>query len=112
MVQARTVRDVPHWFRSSLRRAYRLALDAHHSGRGGAAWKLFELVPCMLLRHSAIKGATGKKVFVARIARFLRGEWMDLLAEAHARATTWRATPPASDEQLWERLPKGGKIGG
>ncbi len=47
-----------------------------------AAWKLFILVPRMLLRPTDAKGSLGKAVFQERMRRFQAGDWETLIAEA------------------------------
>ena len=78
---ARTVREVPRWFRGSMRQAFGLALRSRDQ-RNQAAWKLFVLAPRMLLRPTEVDGEAGKKIFFERFRRFQRGEWEALLAEA------------------------------
>eukprot|EP00973_Karenia_brevis_P028692 3956716-Karenia_brevis.AAC.1 len=50
--------------------------------RPEAAWKLFILIPRMLLRPTVQQGEEGKKEFFERMRRFNRGDWIELLHEA------------------------------
>ena len=78
----RTVRDPPRWFRGSLLKAYGIALREWQRRATPAAWKLFLLVPRMLLRPTDERGEAGKHVFQHRMRRFQKGEWLPLLEEA------------------------------
>ncbi len=90
----RTVREPPRWFRGSLRQAFATALHTRDE-RPAAAWKLFVLVPRMLLRSMSEFGQVGKKQFFERMRRFQKGDWEALLAEAAAAAEEGR-------RQSWE----------
>ena len=80
----RRVREPPRWFRGSLRRAFHIALKQWDRTRDASAWKLMVLIPRMLLQPTEVQGDEGKEVFNARMRRFLRGDWQDLLDEAAA----------------------------
>ena len=76
-----TVREPPRWFRAQLRKAFALAMSEwQRSGRAGA-WKLFLLVPRMLLQPTELQGEAGKVTFHDRMRRFLRGDWEGLLKD-------------------------------
>ena len=77
----RTVREPPRWFRGQLRRAFGIALNEWRRTRSAAAWKVFLLVPRMLLEPTEEDGQAGKDIFAERMRRFLRGEWADLLVD-------------------------------
>ena len=79
----RTVREPPRWFRASMRQAFGLALRAYRQ-RPEAAWKLFVLIPRMLLRPTDENGEIGKAIFFERMRRFQSGDWAALLHEAAA----------------------------
>ena len=49
--------------------------------RSAAAWKVFLLVPRMLLEPTEESGQVGKDIFAERMRKFLRGEWVMLLEE-------------------------------
>ena len=68
-----TVRDPPRWFRGGLQQAFGVALREWNRHPSPAAWKLFLLVPRMLLAPTEEKGSAGKKVFQDGLRRFMRG---------------------------------------
>ena len=78
----RTVREPPRWFRGSLKRAYAVALRQWSREKTPETWKLVLLVPRLLLKPTETKGEAGKAVFNERFRRFLKGDWLSLLAEA------------------------------
>ena len=80
----RTVREPPRWFRGQLRRAFAVALQQWQRDKSTSSWKLVLLIPRLLLQPTAEKGGAGKKVFEERMQRFLRGEWLELLAQTPA----------------------------
>ena len=55
------------------------------------AWKLFFLIPQMLLRPTDVRGAEGKRIFAARMAHFDAGRWRQLLEEAAEDSVKQRA---------------------
>ena len=69
----RTIREVPRWFREKLRQAFLMSLK-HRESHADAGWKLFILTPRMLLKPTVERGEAGKKVFLDRMRRFVRGE--------------------------------------
>lgn len=75
----KTVRDPPRWFRASLRQAYAIALHAWQHNPNSRTWKAVLLTPWMLLTPSDVQSKAGKEVFSARLRRFLRGEWVQLI---------------------------------
>ena len=82
----RTVREPPRWFREPLRGAYKMVLEEWAAARSDAPWKLFALLPRMLLRPTSPHGANGKAEFLERLRRFRAGDWASLLEEARAGA--------------------------
>ena len=52
----RTVREPPRWFRGQLRRAFGIVLNEWRKTRSVAAWKIFLLVPRMLLEPTEETG--------------------------------------------------------
>ena len=81
----RTVREPPRWFRSQLRKAYQVAMSEwRRTGRAGA-WKVFLLIPRMLLGPTESQGEAGKAVFMERMRQFLRGDWQQLLRRVPAQ---------------------------
>ena len=77
-----TIRDAPFWFRTSIRRAYSIALSEWRRSKSTASWKLFVLIPRMLLRRTARGGRGGRDELEGRMARFLAGDMGGLVAEA------------------------------
>ena len=67
--QVVTLREPPRWLRGQLRAAFNLAMRERVRHRE-AAWKLFVLVPRMLLRKTLENGEEGKREFAARMRRF------------------------------------------
>ena len=76
----RTMREPPRWFRAMLRQAFMLALR-ERKHKADAAWKLFILIPRMLLRPTARMGEPGKRDIMERYRRFTAGDWLGLLAD-------------------------------
>ena len=77
--RVRTVREPPRWFRGQLLKAYCIALDEWSRTQSSAAWKLFLLIPRMLLQPTDERGEEGKAIFQERMRLFLRGDWLALL---------------------------------
>ena len=77
-----TVQDVPRWFRANLRRAFGVALRQWRQCGSSESWKLFLLIPQMLLRPTQARGQEGKAIYAQRMAAFDAGQWGELLAEA------------------------------
>ncbi len=81
------LKGVPHFLRGSVRSAFRLALEAvrRASRHGGSpvsrlrAWKLFNLVPRLILHKTHGENFIPKEVLLNRADRFQRGEWHRLL---------------------------------
>ena len=70
-----------HCFAVALRERYRArAQDSRAEER---AWKLFGLVPVMLLHRPRGTGSVGKDELVSRADDFVRGRWTDLLENIH-----------------------------
>lgn len=84
-----TTQAIPRCARAGLLHAFVLPLRVLAQPRATAlqterAWKLFLLVPRMLLRRTASSGAAGRAEYQRRLAAFNAGEWPALLAEARA----------------------------
>ena len=84
-----TVREVPEFFSRQLQEAFRVATsriqDMHGKGKEvelARAWKLFLLLPRMLLSRTKYKGEDGKAEFFDRFRAFQRGEWVKLVQQA------------------------------
>ena len=88
----RTVREVPRWFRASVRQAFGVALRAREHRRE-AAWKLLILTPRMLLRPTEVGGEAGKKIFFERLRRYQQGDWAALLEESVQSRSRTKSRP-------------------
>ena len=87
------MRSPPAFMRGAYKSILRFALQeaseanaAHDEQRLCRAWKLFLLVPRMLLFRSARGGLIPKNQFRGRFDRFVRGEWIGLLIEGEHMA--------------------------
>ena len=76
----------PQFMRGAYRAAMRLALEEIESGyiagderRTCRGWKLFLILPRMLLHRPARGGLVPKSRLLARITSFARGDWEELL---------------------------------
>eukprot|EP00973_Karenia_brevis_P005099 700396-Karenia_brevis.AAC.1 len=106
----RTVRDVPRWFRASLRHAFMFALRARHH-RPVAGWKLFILIPRMLLRPTEENGEDGKRIFLERYRRFQAGDWASLLQDASANSgQSWTTCASEESDKLKRREAAADKV--
>ena len=90
-----TVKDVPFWFRGSLKRAFLISLREWRNNKSASAWKLFLLTPRMLLRPTEQQGETGKRIFTERMAAFETGKWLQLIEEAAAEGRTQQVVRPS-----------------
>ena len=84
-----TIREVPEFFSSQLREAFSIAtarIREMHAKKKEAelerAWKLFLLLPRMLLSRTKYQGEDGKAEFFSRFRAFKRGDWMTLVQQA------------------------------
>ena len=105
----RTMKEPPKWFRGNLRRAYDIALDEWDRNNSAGSWMLFQLTSRLLLTPTKTKGEAGKEELIQRFDRFLRGEWVELLAETEPAPTQQRPQrdarredPEATRERLYE----------
>ena len=83
------LKSCPHFLRGRLREAFQVALrerfraklmgDEDGQVRG---WKLFALVPMMLLHRPCGTGSVGRCELVHRADRFAAGRWAELIREA------------------------------
>ena len=96
------LRDVPRFQAPGVRRAFVFALRAplHPAPQAGItserAWKLFLLVPRMLLGRPDQSGATGRATLLQRVTDFEAGRWTPLLRPARPSA---QQRPPTSSPQ-------------
>ena len=84
--RAAVMRTVLHFLRSSFRNAMKLALEEAtwenyrmNTVRQERGWKLFMLLPRMLLHRPPSGGLISKEKLVGRFQIFARGEWIPLL---------------------------------
>ena len=84
-----TVREVPEFFSRQFQEAFYIAtsrIRTMHSQKKELelerAWKLFLLLPRMLLTRTRMKGEDGKNEFFYRIREFHRGDWLTLVQQA------------------------------
>ena len=87
-----TVREVPEFFRRQVQEAFHVATSRIRTMHGKdkekeleRAWKLFLLLPRMLLSRTKSKGDHGKKEFFARFRSFQRGDWLTLVQNARVK---------------------------
>ena len=87
-----TVREVPEFFRRQVQEAFHVATSRIRTMHGKdnekeleRAWKLFLLLPRMLLSRTKSKGDDGKKEFFARFRSFQRGDWLTLVQSARVK---------------------------
>ena len=83
--RAVVMRSIPFFLRGPYRNAMLLALEeicASEALRRARGWKLFLLLPRMLLHRPPRGGTMPKKRLEARFDRFARGQWSELLRES------------------------------
>ena len=92
-LRARVMRSVPFVFRGAYRMAIRVSMQAIISGveaqsdvQTERGWKLFFLLPRMLLYRPGRGGLVPRRQLEVRIRQFQEGEWLDLLNESARRA--------------------------
>ena len=97
-----TLKKCPHFMRGRLRHCFAVALRERYRAKGAQdsraeerAWKLFGLVPVMLLHRPRGTGSVGKDELVSRADDFVRGRWTNLLENIH---DTSRQPRPATCE--------------
>ena len=81
-----------------LKRTYAESNDA--VAARSRAWKLFLLVPRMLLHRPKGTGQIGKEELLARLDRFEGGDWLTLLASAEAQVCKGRGQPLSRGARL------------
>ena len=75
------MKSVPKFFKGPYRKAMRVAMDGANCGvpaRQEGGWKLFVLLPRLLLFRHARGGNLGKEKFAKRYDMFVDGEWAEL----------------------------------
>ena len=104
------LKSCPHFLRGRLRESFQVALRERHRAKMVQdeqaeirAWKLFGLVPLMLIHRPSGTGAVGRSELCHRADEFARGHWSKLVTDAlqicphHARP---RAERSESEEQV------------
>ena len=83
--RARVMRSVPHVLKGAFRMALRVAFqeifdgtEANNEARVVRGWKLFLLLPRMLLFRPPRGGVVPRKKLESRIRLFQEGEWLTL----------------------------------
>ena len=61
------------------------------------SWKLFLLLPLMLLRRTENRGNAGRRELEERFLQFQRGSWQELLSPIEKVSKVPRASPPEHD---------------
>ena len=84
------LQSCPFQLRGRFRQASRVALETLHNGVVGhdvlmetRGWKLFILLPFILLRRHRGCAQVGKDELCRRFDKFIAGEWADLIREGH-----------------------------
>ena len=84
------LQSCPFQLRGRFKQASRVALEILHNGVVGhdllletRGWKLFILLPFMLLRRPRGLAKVGKDELCCRFDKFIAGEWADLIREGH-----------------------------
>ena len=109
--RARVMRSVPHVLKGVFRMALRVAFqeifdgtEANNEARVVRGWKLFLLLPRMLLFKPPRGGVVPRKKLESRIRLFQEGEWLSLLRDsatcsemAHTSAVRRRRRGQAED---------------
>ena len=110
------MRTVPHImrgaFRLAIRRASEEILEGHRSdndARKAQGWKLFMLLPRMLLFRPCREGLVPRKHLEERVRLFQEGQWLQLLEQSQANdlqgqvSTRRRRRPTTSTAMRTER---------
>ena len=103
-----TLKKCPHFMRGRLRHCFAVALRERYRAKGAQdsraekrAWKLFGLVPVMLLHRPRGTRSIGKDELVSRADDFVRGRWINLLENIHD--TSGQPRPAMGEIQEHER---------
>ena len=88
------LRSCPHLQRARLRQSFGAALEERHRAKVGGdeqaesrAWKLFSLIPLMLLHRPRGTGSLGRDELARRVELFAEGRWVELIERARQCAT-------------------------
>ena len=109
-----TLKFCPHFLRGRLRFSFSFALRERHRAREVGdvlaetrAWKLFGLIPMMLLHRPRGSGSVGRDELCKRADEFARGHWMDLIQSARNSHRT-PSSPGVERTDEEERTRRGG----
>ena len=90
------LKSCPHFFRGRLRHSFRTALEERCRAAlegdvvaEARAWKLFAVVPIMLLSRPRGIGRIGRDELASRADQFARGEWRELINMAVQNVSTF-----------------------
>ena len=103
-----TMRDVPRFLAAGVRRAFVHALRGLHSPNPAAgitaerAWKLFLLVPRLLLTRTRETGPAGRTALLQRFQAFEAGRWCELLDAAMPSTAQPQRSPGSDVERMRE----------
>ena len=104
------LKSCPHYLRGRVRESFNFALRERFKARleGNVeaetrAWKLFGLIPIMLLHKPYGTGSVGRSELGHRVDDFARGLWTDLIQSARDTVPRPRPIPPVSMVQEQER---------
>ena len=103
------MRDVPCFLAAGVRRAFVHALRGLHAPNPAAgvtaerAWKLFLLVPRLLLARPHETGAAGRAALLERIRAFETGCWRELLEAAPSPEQRLQRSAGTDAERMRER---------
>ena len=99
------LRSCPHFLRARLRQSFGAALEERHRAKVAGdeqaesrAWKLFGLIPLMLLHRPRGTGSLGRDELARRAELFAEGRWVELIERARQCATPISMTKPELDE--------------
>ena len=104
-----TMRDVPRFLAAGVRRAFVHALRGLHSPNPAAgitaerAWKLFLLVPRLLLTRTSEMGPAGRTALLQRLQAVEAGRWCELLDAAMPSTAQPQRSPGSDVERMRER---------
>ena len=99
------LKSCPHFLRARLRESFGTALAERHRAKSvgdevgeSRAWKLFGLVPAMLLHQPRCAGIIGRDELARRADQFAAGRWIELLNQARQTGTRMSRATPDFDE--------------
>ena len=106
----RVLQSCPHHLRGRFRKACRQVLERRHEGvqagddvKETRSWKMFCLLPFMLLRRPAGEGRVGKAELCRRFDQFSEGQWKRLYEEGFRDIRSENTRRPVSTLQSNEQ---------